>query len=72
MNKVKNLKFKNKSRIIFNYFKIYLKLLFKIYNNFFDFKYKYFFIINFKYIYLIISLYLEDRCFFIFIIFKIK
>lgn len=59
------------SRIIELLFDAFLKKKFKIYNYLFNSRYEYLFSIDFKYIYLTILFYLNDRHYFVFIIFKI-
>ena len=79
INKVENSRFDDKSRMIFDYFKMtkflskaHLELNFKIYNHFSNFKHDYLFLTNLKHIYFIISLHSENRYYFIFIIFEIN
>ena len=78
IDKVKNSTSKNKSYITFDYFRVieflldfYLELSLRVYNYLSNPRYKYLFSTNLKYTYLIISLYLDDRYYFAFIILEI-
>ena len=78
INKSKNSRPEDKLRITFNYsrvyknlFDIYIKLSSKVYNYLSNLSYRYLFKADLKYTYLIVSLYPNNRYFFIFIIFDI-
>ena len=65
--------------MIFNYFKItklfsktHLKLSSKVYDHLFNLKYECLFSTNFKHVYLTISLYFDDKHYFVFTISKIN
>ena len=73
VDKVENPGPDDEPRITFNYSRVkedlpgsYIELSSKVYDNLSNPRYKYLFIVDLKYAYLIISLYLEDRHFFIF------
>lgn len=79
IDKIKNSKSKNESRIIFNYFRIYEDLLdthvkfsFKMHNYLFNLNHNCLFKINLKYIYFIILLYFKNKYYFAFIILNIE
>ena len=79
IDKVENFKSIDESRITFDYFKIikllskaYLKLSLKIHDHLFNSKYKCLFSINLKHTYFTISLYFNDRHYFIFTISEIN
>ena len=75
MNKMKNLKSKNESRVIFDYFrihedlsKIHLKLFSKIHDNLSNSRHECLFVVDLKHAYLIISLHSNDKHYFAFTI----
>lgn len=79
MNKMKNFKFIDESRLTFNYFKViknlsnnYIKFNFKMHNHLSNSRHDYLFIANLKHAYYIVSLYLKNRYYFAFTIFDIN
>lgn len=79
MNKVKNFKSTNESRLIFNYSKIienlldiFVKLFSKMHDNLLNLKHRFLFLINLKHVYYIINMHSENKHYFVFIIFEIN
>ena len=79
MNEINNLIFQNEFRMTFNYFRVielffdvHLKLFLKIYDHLFNLYHKCLFLINLKYAYFTILLHLNNRFYFVFIIFDIN
>ena len=79
IDKIENPQSNYESYIIFDYSHVikllsnaHLKLSSKIYDHLFNSRYEYLFLINFKHVYLTISLYFNDKHYFIFTILKIN